>query len=110
MFVIEYFSAINTAYYRKANGLNGANFGMISQPGYEMNSLLNVRGPGSAVHSIGSHAYATAQQQSGIMPPYSPHTSTDPSEMCHQINSIPESQVDFRQGLQTQMSHDFSLQ
>lgn len=71
--------------------MNG-NFGMMSQPGlnYEMNSLLNVRGPGSAVHSIGSHAYATAQQQ---FPPYSPHTSTDPSEMCQQINSIPESQV-----------------
>lgn len=73
--------------------MNG-NFGMMTQPGYEMNSLLNLRqGPGSAVHSIGSHAYATAQQQSVMVPPYSPHTSTDPSEMCQQINSIPESQV-----------------
>lgn len=71
---------------------------MMSQPGlnYEMNSLLNLRkGPGSVVHSIGSH-YATAQQQSVMVPPYSPHTSTDPSEMCHQINSIPESQVSRR--------------
>ncbi|KAI6191673.1 BMA-CAM-1, isoform c [Aphelenchoides bicaudatus] len=86
-------SAINSAYYRKANGMNG-NFGMMTQPGYEMNSLLNLRqGPGSAVHSIGSHAYATAQQQSVLVPPYSPHTSTDPSEMCQQINSIPESQL-----------------
>ncbi|KAI6171765.1 Receptor protein-tyrosine kinase [Aphelenchoides besseyi] len=85
-------SAINSAYYRKANGMNGGGM-MLTQPGlnYEMNSLLNVRhhqGPGSNVQSIGSHAYATAQQH----PPYSPHTSTDPSEQ-YQIPIIQESQL-----------------
>jgi hypothetical protein len=82
------FSAINSAYYRKA--MNG---NMLGQ--YEMNSLLNVRhhqGPGSAVHSIGSHAYATAQQQSVMAPPYSPHTSTDPSE-SYQIPIIQETSL-----------------
>lgn len=64
---------------------------------YEMNSLLHpgrqFQGPGSAVHSINSHAYATAQNQPGsAMQMYSPHTSTDPSEQS--IRMINESDIE----------------
>ncbi|CAD5214713.1 unnamed protein product [Bursaphelenchus xylophilus] len=82
-------SAVNAQYYNRGQPPPPM---MMAQPNYEMNSLLHPRhaAPGSAIHSIGSHPYATAQAASH-MQLYSPHTSTDPSEQS--ISIINENQI-----------------
>ncbi|CAD5210914.1 unnamed protein product [Bursaphelenchus okinawaensis] len=77
-------SAVNQQYYNRQAQM------MMAQPNYEMNSLLHPRHPGSAIMSVGSHPYATAQAASH-MQLYSPHTSTDPSEQS--IPIISENQI-----------------